>query len=112
MEHSSVGLRVLQAVTPGVPGWKRYRLRCAALGLMVPGLVGLAMISARRNLRATGGPSGWGVLRAALFSPGWVRHIIPTLLAYLRPGYLGRNDGDAALVAKARHALDAEMAAA
>jgi len=112
VEHSSVGLRVLRAVTPGVPGWKRYILRCAALGLMLPGMVGLAMISARRNLRATGGPSGWALWRAALFSPGWLRRMVPTMFAYLRPGYLGRNDCDAALVAKARHALDAEMAAA
>lgn len=112
VEHSSVGLRVLQAVTPGVPAWKRYLLRVGGLALMFPGMVGLALISARRNLRATGGPSGWALLRVALLRPGWVRRMSPTMLAYFRPGYLGRNPGDAALVATARRALDAELAAA
>lgn len=112
VEHSSVGLRVLRAVTPGVPGWKRYALRVGALGLMLPGMIGLALISARRNLRATGGPSGWALARAALLRPGWLRLMVPAMLAYLRPGYLGRSEGDAALVSKARRALDAEMAAA
>jgi len=112
VEHSSVGLRVLRVVTPGVPAWKRYLLRCAALGMMLPLMAGLALLSARRNLRATGGPSGWALARVALLRPGWLRLMMPAMLAYLRPGYLGRNDCDAALVAKARDALDAELAAA
>lgn len=112
VEHASVGLRVLRAVTPGMPGWKRYAMRVAALAVALPGLVGLALFYARRNLRASGGPSGWHLLRAALGRPGWVRLMLPTMLTYLRPGYLGRSDCDAGLVTEARRALDAEMAGA
>lgn len=112
VEHSAVGLRVLKDVTRGVPAWKRYALRTGALIMMVTAMTAVALFYARRNLRASGGPSGWQLARAMLTRPGWLRHGLPIALAYLRPGYMGDNPGDAALVDKGRRRLAAELAAA
>jgi predicted metal-dependent hydrolase len=113
LEHSSVALDVLRGVTPGMPGWKRYLLRTAVMNVVLIRFIGLA----RRNIRAlaerSGAPTGWRgwwrVLVLFLVRPGFLRGLLPSILAYYRPGYGARAAGDTGLVEQGRARIAAEL---
>lgn len=116
LEHSAVSLRVLRAVTPGMPRWKRYIARVTVLNWV------LLMMTrdAARNIRALAVRAGvrgrWRSWRHALWllfgRPGFVRGALLPLLAFYIPGYDATRPADAELVRRGRAALAAELAAA
>jgi predicted metal-dependent hydrolase len=113
LEHSAVSLRVLRAVTPNTPGWKRYLARVAILSGAVVRIQLLMIRNFRAMARTSGVPMGAkGWLRWAwmLFGkPGFFRAALLPLLAYYRPGYSGECAADAELVRQGRAALAADL---
>ncbi|MEQ9121621.1 MAG: metal-dependent hydrolase [Alphaproteobacteria bacterium] len=91
VEHRAVALDVLKAATPELAGWRRYRDR-VGIYLAALCLLGRAW---RRNLaryaEADGQKAGlrfWAAcLRACFFRPGFLRYALPSLIAYLKPGF-------------------------
>ena len=113
LEHSAVSLRVLRAVTPNMPGWKRYLARVAVLSGALVRIQLLIIRNFRAMARTSGVPMGArGWLRWAwmLFGkPGFFRAALLPLLAYYRPGYSGEWAADAELVRQGRAALAADL---
>lgn len=113
LEHSAVSLRVLRAVTPNMPGWKRYLARVALMSVVLARFIPLATRNFRSMVRAAGEPMGArGWLRwiwLVFGKPGFARAALPPLLAYYRPGYSGERAADAELVRQGRAALAAEL---
>jgi predicted metal-dependent hydrolase len=113
LEHSAVSLRVLRAVTPNLPGWKRYLARVSLMSVVLARFMPLAFRNVRAIARASGVPMGArGGLRLMwlLFGkPGFLRSSLLPLLAYYRPGYSGERAADAELVRQGRAALAAEL---
>lgn len=116
LEHSAVALRVLQAVTKGMPAWRRYVLRVAVFNGVLVTFLRLSV----RNISAiadnAGLQRGWRSWARGLWlmfgRPGNLRRTLPALFAYYRPSYVGWRRGDAELLRRGRARLAAELATA
>jgi len=115
VEHRAVALDVLKATTPDTAPWRRYRDR-VSIYLVTLYLIGRAW---RRNIalyaEADGHRAGlgfWGrCLRAYFGRPGFLRYALPSLLAYLKPGFDPAKTHDPAFVDAWRAQVAAEAAA-
>ena len=91
VEHRAVALDVLKAATPDTSAWRRYRDR-VSIYIVTLYLIGRAW---RRNLARYAETDGqrvglgfWGrCLKAYFVRPGILRYALPSLLAYLKPGF-------------------------
>jgi hypothetical protein len=115
IEHSSVSLRVLHAVTPHLPGRRRYLARIRGMNFVLARALPMAFRNIVAMARTSGvpmGARGWLRLMWLLFGkPGFVRAALLPMLAYYRPGYSGDRAGDGELVRRGREALTAELGA-
>ncbi|MFM7303589.1 MAG: metal-dependent hydrolase, partial [Alphaproteobacteria bacterium] len=113
IEHSSVSLRVLHAVTPHLSGRRRYLARIRGMNVVLARFLPTALRNIVAMARTSGvamGARDWLRLMWLVFGkPGFARAALLPILAYYRPGYSGDRAGDAKLVQQGREALAAEL---
>lgn len=115
LEHKAVALDVLKAVTPGMPGWKRYLLRVTAMNATIFPFLVIFLRNVRIFARTDGIKTGirfWlRFLWVVFVSPGFWRRCMPLVLSYYLPGFDPKNKDDAELIAKGRAWLAEEFPA-
>lgn len=115
IEHASVSLRVLRAVTPHLSGRRRYLARIRGMNFVLARVLPTALRNIVAMARTSGvamGARDWLRLMWLLFGqPGFARAALLPMLAYYRPGYSGDRAGDARLVQQGRETLTAELGA-
>jgi len=113
IEHSSVSLRVLHAVTPHLSGRRRYLARIRGMNFVLARVLPMALRNIVAMARTSGvamGARDWLRLMWLLIGqPGVARAALLPVLAYYRPGYSGDRPEDARLVQQGRAALAAEL---
>ena len=113
LEHKAVALDVLKAVTPDLPGWKRYLLRVSAMNATVVPFLLIFLRNTRLYARTDGVKTGvrfWlRFIWVVFFAPGFWRRCMPLVLKYYLPGFDPKNSDDAELVRKGRAWLYQDM---
>lgn len=116
LEHKAVALDVLHAVTPDLPGWKRYFLRVAAMNATIFPFLILFLRNVPIYMRTDGIKTGfrfWGRFFWVVFvSPGFWRRCFWPLMRYYLPGFDPRNSDDGELVRKGRDWLARDLSTA
>lgn len=110
LEHSSVALDVLAAVTAHWSPWKRYAFRIACFNGTVRDMLRFWCRNVADYARADGIKPGvrfWLRMAYALWiSPGISRKALPTLLAYYKPGFRAESHYDQATIQRWRDYID------
>ena len=113
LEHKTVALDVLKAVTPDLSSWQRYVVRVLGMNATLLPFLFLFLRNVPIYARADGvrtGPRFWlRFIWVVFVYPGYWRRCLPNVLRYYLPGFDPRNKDDAELMRKGREWLAADM---
>lgn len=114
LEHKAVALDVYRKAAAGMPAWKRYGLRVAAMNAIFYHFLRVLLANMRKMMQAQGHATGLRyrlrVMYLFFVSPGYSRLTLGSLLAYFLPGYDPRKVDDTALIRRGRAWLAREFA--